>query len=384
MNIAIITGAVSLTIWVYLLLGRGGFWRVAVPSTGRRGGDETRIVAVVPARNEADVIGRAVTSLLRQDDVLLRVIVVDDASTDGTAEVVRHCATDLGASERVEVITGKPLPEGWSGKLWAVQQGIEVATKYAPDFLLLTDADIEHRSDSVRALVEAAEVERVDLASYMVKLHCTTFPEKLLIPPFVFFFLKLYPPKWIADPHARTAGAAGGCMLLRPTALERAGGIAGIRGEIIDDCALAEAIKQSGGRVWLSMTEAAWSIRPYTTFSEIGRMVSRTAFNQLGHSSLLLLVAVLGLVFTYIAPGAVMLVGSRLAMIGGALAFALMMVAYSPMVRFYRLNPLWTLTLPVAAIFYMGATVHSAWRYWSGKGGQWKGRVQDRTGATHA
>ena len=378
MPIAIIAGAVSVCIWVYLLVERGGFWRVSAPAAVRLQVREASIVAVVPARNEADVIARAVESLLRQEHVAIRVIVVDDASTDGTAKVAR------AAGDRVAVMEGRPLPEGWAGKLWAVQQGIEAAAKYAPDYLLLTDADVEHEAGNVASLVAVAERDEVDLASYMVKLHCRTVAEKLLIPPFVFFFFKLYPPKWIANPRNKTAGAAGGCMLVRPAALERAGGIASIRGEIIDDCSLAARIKGSGGKVWLGATESARSVRPYESFGEIGRMISRTAFNQLRHSALLLALAVVGLMFTYVVPIAVMFTASRAAVICGAFAFALMMTAYAPMVRFYRLNPLWGVTLPLAAIFYTGATVHSALKYWSGAGGQWKGRTQDRSGATHA
>lgn len=374
----------SVCIWCYLLVARGGFWRVNARS--RDVGSEWRaeVVAVVPARNEADVIARAVGSLLRQQQVGMRVIVVDDGSTDGTCAVALNAAEEAGTSERVEVIAGSTLPEGWSGKLWAMQQGIAASAKHGPDYLLLTDADVEHQTMNVASLVAIAEREGADLASYMVKLHCVTLAEKLLIPPFVFFFFKLYPPKWIADPRKKTAGAAGGCMLVRPAALERAGGIAGIRGEIIDDCSLAAQVKAGGGKVWLSATESARSIRPYGSFGEIGKMISRTAFNQLEHSGLLLAVAVLGLVLTYVVPVAAMFSASRGAAVGGAVAFAMMMTAYAPMVRFYRLNPLWALTLPLAAIFYMGATLHSALKYWSGSGGEWKGRVQDRSGATHA
>lgn len=384
MPIAIFASAMSVCIWCYLLVARGGFWRVNARS--RDVGSEWRaeVVAVVPARNEADVIARAVGSLLRQQQVGMRVIVVDDGSTDGTCAVALNAAEEAGTSERVEVIAGSTLPEGWSGKLWAMQQGIAASAKHGPDYLLLTDADVEHQTMNVASLVAIAEREGADLASYMVKLHCVTLAEKLLIPPFVFFFFKLYPPKWIADPRKKTAGAAGGCMLVRPAALERAGGIAGIRGEIIDDCSLAAQVKAGGGKVWLSATESARSIRPYGSFGEIGKMISRTAFNQLEHSGLLLAVAVLGLVLTYVVPVAAMFSASRGAAVGGAVAFAMMMTAYAPMVRFYRLNPLWALTLPLAAIFYMGATLHSALKYWSGSGGEWKGRVQDRSGATHA
>ncbi len=378
MTIANWAAAISVCIWVYLVLARGRFWREWVDAVGPFVGERKRVVAVVPARNEADVIGRAVTSLLRQEGLKVQVVVVDDASDDGTAEVARRAAVEAGAPERLVVIAGRALPEGWSGKLWAVQQGIEAAEKYAPEYLLLTDADIEHRERNVGGLVARAERDDLGLASYMVKLHCDTLPEKLLIPPFVFFFFKLYPPRWIANRKRETAGAAGGCMLVRPDALERAGGIGAIRGEIIDDCALAGRVKKSGSKVWLGLTDAAQSVRPYTTFGEIGRMVARTAFNQLGHSGLTLAVAVIGLVLTYVVPVVVLLSGSRFAVECGLIALVLMIGAYLPMVRFYRINALWAVTLPLAAVFYMGATVMSAIHYWSGRGGQWKGRTQDR------
>jgi hopene-associated glycosyltransferase HpnB len=384
MNMAILLGTTSLLIWTYLLFARGGFWHVETPSPEQVSAIRKRIVAVVPARNEAAVMARSVSSLLSQTGLLLQVIVVDDSSTDATAEIAKKAAADLGASARLEVLAGKPLPARWSGKLWAVQQGIDAAMKFSPDYLLLTDADIEHSPDNVARLTSLAEQNDVDLASFMVKLHCESVAEKLLIPAFVFFFFKLYPPKWIASASNKTAGAAGGCMLIRPAALERAGGIEAIRGEIIDDCSLAARVKRSGGKIRLALTDSAHSVRPYNTFDEIGRMISRTAFNQLNHSVWLLAIAVLGLFFTYLAPVGVLFSGSTGAMWCGAIAFALMMIAYAPMVRFYGLNPLWALTLPLAAIFYMGATVHSAISYWSGRGGQWKGRIQDGAGATHA
>jgi hopene-associated glycosyltransferase HpnB len=210
-----------------------------------------------------------------------------------------------------------------------------------------------------------------------VKLHCKTLAEKLLVPAFVFFFFMLYPPRWIADRTPKTAGAAGGCILIRPEWLERAGGIAAIRREIIDDCALAGKVKSAGGNLWLGLTPSTRSIRPYKTLAEIGRMVSRTAFNQLHHSGWLLMVSILGLTLTYLVPPLLLFSHHRAAWICGGLACLAMIIAYRPMVRFYGLNPLWVLTLPLTAVFYMGATLHSAWRFWSGQGGEWKGRVQD-------
>ena len=212
----------------------------------------------------------------------------------------------------------------------------------------------------------------------MVKLHCRSFAERLLIPAFVFFFFMLYPPGWIRDPRRKTAGAAGGCILIRPEALERIGGIASIRHEIIDDCALATAVKRSGGNVWLGATADTHSVRPYTTFSEIEHMISRTAFNQLRHSFWLLFGTVIGILLIYILPLALIASGSATLTVAGLLALALMVIAYLPMVRFYGLNPLWALSLPFSAGFYTCATIHSAMKYWTGRGGEWKGRAQDR------
>jgi hopene-associated glycosyltransferase HpnB len=216
------------------------------------------------------------------------------------------------------------------------------------------------------------------MASFMVKLHCQSIAEKLLIPAFVYFFFKLYPPSWVADPRRSEAGAAGGCILVRPAALVKAGGIEAIRQEVIDDCSLAARVKSSGGRLWLGASATTRSIRPYEGFSEIGRMISRSAFSQLRHSSVLLLLSMLGMAATYLLPPALVFAGHHIvpAALGGT-AWLLMILSYLPVLRLYRLNPLWTLALPVAAVFYMGATFHSAWKYWTGRGGEWKGRIQD-------
>jgi len=336
------------------------------------------IAVIIPARNEADVVGKSVASLLRQSCVdALHIFVVDDNSTDGTAEAVRQAAAQSSHGERVSVTNGRALPPGWSGKLWAVQQGIEQALELRPEFLLLTDADIEHSPDNVATLVRIAETGNYDLASFMVKLHCRSLAEKLLIPTFVFFFFLLYPPRWIRNPRRKTAGAAGGCMLIRPAALERAGGIAAIRQEIIDDCALARAVKRTGGKVWLGLTTDTHSVRAYNTFAEIERMIARTAFNQLRHSAWLLLVTVLGMLLAFVQPLVLLASRSALLVMIGAVAYLLMSASYLPMVRFYQLGPLWALTLPFSAAFFVVATIHSATMYWSGRGGEWKDRTQD-------
>ncbi len=378
-SLAHLAAAVPLAIWIYLLLARGGFFRVshasAVPAV-RHG--SRRIIAVIPARNEADGIGKAVSSLLEQALAPpIQVIVVDDGSTDGTAEVARRAAEAAGAAERLSVLRGTPPAPGWTGKLWAMSQGVAAAAGRNPDFFLLTDADIEYVSGEIAALAEKAETEHLDLVSLMVRLSTATFAERCLIPAFVFFFLKLYPPSWIASPRSSVAGAAGGCMLIRPAALERAGGLTTIRGHIIDDCALARAVKSSGGRIWLGMARQTRSLRVYGSFAEIGAMISRTAFNQLRHSYLLLAATLFGLLATYLAPPLLLLTRDPEMMALGAAAWLLMFACYLPMVRFYRVSSVYALLLPAVALFYAVATVHSAFQYAAGRGGRWKGRAQD-------
>jgi len=375
----IAAGVLSLVIWTYLVLGRGGFWRI-YPSAATAGNmHSVQIAVIIPARDEADIVGRAIRSLLQQNGPnKIHIFLVDDASTDGTAQAARAAAVAEGQAENLTVVHGSPLPPGWSGKLWAMQQGIQQAAKIAPDFFLFTDADIEHAPDSVATLVSIAQAGPYDMASFMVKLHCQSVAEKLLIPAFIYFFFKLYPPAWIANPRRTEAGAAGGCILIRPAALEKAGGISAIRQEVIDDCSLAARVKHNGGCLWLGASAATRSIRPYEGFAGIGRMISRSAFNQLRHSNLLLLLSIAGMAATYLLPPALVFAAHRIApaAMGGA-AWMLMIVSYIPVRRLYRLNPLWALALPLAAVFYVGATFHSAWKYWTGRGGEWKGRIQD-------
>jgi hopene-associated glycosyltransferase HpnB len=372
--------AVPLLIWVYLLTARGGFWRVSrllAPPPVNIGLAKT-VVAVVPARDEAAVIGGAVRSLLQQDYAgAIHVIVIDDGSTDGTAAAARAAAAGLGCARQLSVISGAPLPPGWSGKVWAMSQGVAAAMPLDPDYLLFTDADIHHDADNVAALVTQAETQQRDMVSCMVRLATDCLAEKALIPAFVFFFFKLYPPAWIVSGQYRTAGAAGGCMLLHPGALERIGGLTVIRAQIIDDCALARAIKGGGGSIWLGLTTRARSTRSYGSFAHIGRMISRTAFNQLQHSYLLLWMTMAGLLLTYVLPPLLLLSARPVPMALGAAAWMLMAVAYAPMLRFYRRSLLWGLCLPAVALFYAAATVRSALQYRRGRGGQWKGRAQD-------
>jgi hopene-associated glycosyltransferase HpnB len=380
MHITLIAGGVlSLAAWVYLLFARGSFWQIATPQPAISITTRPTVAVVIPARDEADVIARAITSLLHQQiDATLHIVLVDDASTDSTAAVARQAAETANMAASLTILHGKPLSAGWSGKVWAQQQGISKALELNPDCLLFTDADIEHAPNNLATLVSLAETNHADLTSFMAKLHCESWLERWLIPAFVFFFFMLYPPAWIRDRRRATAGAAGGCMLIRPAALAAAGGIESIRSEIIDDCALANAIKQRGGSLWLGPTDTARSIRPYESVAEIGRMISRGAFNQLGHSTLLLIGTVFGMAILYLLPIALLFSRSSLSISLGSATLIAMLIAYAPMVRFYRLNPLWTLALPAAALFYIGATIHSAIRFWSGTGGMWKGRAQDR------
>ncbi|HWZ78288.1 MAG TPA: glycosyltransferase [Candidatus Sulfotelmatobacter sp.] len=364
--------------WSYLALARGSFWRIknAKPDASDKAGFSGAVVAVIPARNEAELIGPVVTSLLNQC-AAMPVLLVDDASSDGTADVARRAAEKAGKVDALIVIQSKPLPAGWTGKLWSMHQGIERARASNPAWLLLADADVVQGAETVANLGLIASEGHYDLVSFMVTLHCESLAEKLLIPAFVYFFFMLYPPAWIRDTRRSTAGAAGGCMLVRADTLERAGGLEAIRGALIDDCSLARLLKQHGGRLWIGLSDQSQSLRRFETFSDVEHMVSRTAFNQLKHSPLLLLCTIAGMVITYLAPPLLLLTRSRLAIFMGAAAWAAMTMTYSTMVRYYRLNPACALTLPLAALFYLGATMHSALKYWNGSGGDWKGRVQD-------
>jgi hopene-associated glycosyltransferase HpnB len=328
----------------------------------------------MPARNEADVVGPAVQSLLAQDYAgALRIFVIDDHSSDGTAGVVRAAAADH--AQQVTVIPSTPLSSGWTGKMWALSQGVQQAAEFAPDYFLFTDADIVHAADSITSLIALAQSGNFALVSVMVKLQCSSLAERFLIPAFVFFFFMLYPPAWVNNPRRRTAAAAGGDILVRAEALAGIGGIAAIRSELIDDCALAREIKQTGS-IWLGLAQNASSIRSYAGLSGIGRMISRNAFYQLRHSVWLLIGTVLALVITYLAPPVVVFFGGW-ATLWGSAAWLLMSITFWPMVRFYSLSPLWAPLLPLVALFYAGATVHSAVQYWAGRGGEWKERVQD-------
>jgi hopene-associated glycosyltransferase HpnB len=371
----ILFGFLPLAIWLYLLLGRDWFWQLNERDTRGEPPQPAHwpaVVAVVPARNEADVIQHSIASLLVQDyGGHLRVILVDDQSDDGTGDLAR--ALD---SEKLTVLSGAPRPPGWTGKLWAMKQGSDHAG--APEFLWFTDADIAHAPDNLRHLVSRAQEGNKVLVSLMARLSCKSYAEHFLIPAFVFFFDMLFPFAAVNDPKSKTAAAAGGCMLARREALEKAGGIAAIRHNIIDDCALGRAMKAQGP-IWLGLTDRAVSLRPYEHLSDIQHMVTRTAYAQLGYSPLVLAGTLLGLAMVYLAPVMTALFAWGISQMAGWLAWIIMAVMYQPILRFYRLSPLWGLALPLIGLFYAGFTIQSAILYWSGKGGMWKGRAQAGT-----
>jgi len=380
--ITLAIAALCCLIWLYLIGARGKFWRIAPAAAPTLGfASAPRVAVIVPARNEADLIGQTIQSLLAQDyPGPLHIFVVDDQSSDQTAAVVRDAAAEHG--ERLTIIASVPLPSGWTGKMWALAQGVQQASAFAPDYFLFTDADVVHAPQSVSSMVALAEAGNHDLVSMMVTLRCESFPERALIPAFVFFFFMLYPPAWVNSKKHKTAAAAGGDILVRPAALARIGGIAAIRHELIDDCALAREIKRTGS-VWLGLTKNARSIRPYVSFGVIGRMISRNAFYQLNHSAWLLIGTIIGLAVTYAAPPVLLFFGGWAALFGAS-AWLLMTFSFMPIERFYSLSPLWALALPLVAMFYAGATVHSAIQYWLGRGGEWKDRVQDAPLASDA
>ena len=371
---SLILGGLSLAIWAYLVVARGLFWLGGERDDSNLPAAEPAawpaVVAVVPARNEADVIARSLGSLLAQDyPGPFRIILVDDQSEDGTGDAARA----LGGDGRLEVMASADRPPGWTGKLWAVSQGVEHAGP-EPRYLLLTDADIGHDPHNLRRLVARAEADGLVLTSLMVRLHCGTWPERLLIPAFVYFFEMLFPFAWVNRPGPVAAGA-GGCMLARRDALEAAGGIAAIRREIIDDCALARLMKAQGP-IWLGLTERVESLRPYQSLGEIGRMVSRSAYAQLGYSMLALAGVLIGMGLTYLAPPLVALFGSGPGWLAGAGAWLLMAISFQPTLRLYRRSPLWGAALPLIGVIYTLFTLDSAIQVWRGRGGMWKGRAQ--------
>ncbi|TMJ45601.1 MAG: glycosyltransferase [Alphaproteobacteria bacterium] len=367
----------ALAVWLYLIFARGAFWRCSQRDDWPSPQVPARppVAAVVPARNEADCIGRTIASLLAQDyPGPWTVILVDDDSSDGTAEIA-HRGAD--GNERLKVVRSRGLPAGWTGKLWAIKQGIDAAAALPqpPVYVLLTDADIVHATDSVSRLVAHAERNALVLTSLMVKLHCESFAERIAIPAFVFFFQMLYPFVWVNRRQSSVAAAAGGCMLVRADVLQKAGGMDAIRAALIDDCALAKLLK-AHGPIWLGLTERVRSIRRYPAVSDIRRMVVRSAYAQLSYSPLVLGGTVVSMALTYLLPPLLAIFGSGIARVIAVVAWGLMFIAFQPTLRFYRLSPLWGLALPAIALEYMIFTLDSARQYMRGRGGSWKGRLQ--------
>jgi hopene-associated glycosyltransferase HpnB len=361
----ILISILALIAWTYLVAAHGHFWRSTPQLPPRQPSASPAVDILVPARDEAESIAPVMASLRAQRYTgPLRIVLIDDNSTDGTAE-------RAGRADPLEIITGSAKPPGWSGKLWALHQG--VAASRAP-LLLLTDADIVHEPEHLASLVAQLEDLDADLVSEMVALRCSSLSERALIPAFVYFFQMLYPFQYVNDPRSRVAAAAGGTILIRRYALERIGGIEAIRGALIDDVALARAVKR-GGRIYLGHSGLARSIRPYPHLQDVWRMIARTAFTQLEYSWLLLLATVLGLLLLWWVPVLSLAVGQGWVRIAGIASAALAVASYQPTLHRYRCSPFWALALPLIALFYLAATVGSAIDHLLGRGARWKSRA---------
>jgi hopene-associated glycosyltransferase HpnB len=374
------TALMVFAVWLYLTFARGAFWRVSThdspPLLSRQ--DWPSVVAVIPARDEAGYVRESIGSLLQQSyPGRLSIILVDDQSRDQTVVNASQVSQGLATEHSFEIYRGGILPAGWTGKLWALQQGIEQAERAVqpPDYVLLTDADIVYAPGTLLSLVSRAQAEGFVLTSLMAKLRCESFAERALIPAFVFFFRMLYPFSWVNDSKRSTAAAAGGCMLVRRDALSASGGIAAIRGALIDDCALAQKLKNHGP-ISLELTNSVRSIRRYPEIGDIRRMTARSAYAQLDYSPLLLAGTVVGLAAIFLAPVFFALFGSGLAQWFGIGSWLLMAVIFQPMLRFYGRSPLWGAAFPVIALIYLAFTLDSACQHAMGRGGLWKGRFQ--------
>ena len=393
-----LVGSISLVAWLWLVVGRGWYWRTdqqLTPQTLPSGEqfDWPAVSVIVPARNEADVLPDSLPTLLQQDYAgQLRVFLVDDRSEDGTSSVAQHLASDADANERLTVVQGEPLTPGWTGKLWALHQGVNASEPTSSEFLLLTDADITHPPDSIRNLVLKAQNQRLDLVSLMARLRVEAMWERLLIPAFVYFFAKLYPFRWANARRRSTAAAAGGCILVRRDALNTSGGLESIASKLIDDCALAGRIKHHsksprGGRTWLGLTQDVRSLRTYDGLDPVWDMVARTAYAQLNYSPFILMGTVLGMLLLYLVPplsavgGLIALASTQESAMSiwliavGLAAWMLMAGSYLPMLRWHDTSPLYAPLLPFVGVLYTLMTIASAIRSWRGKGGAWKGRT---------
>lgn len=362
----------SASAWAYLIGLHGRFWRSG-PFLDEQAPSENpaSVAVVVPARDEAEHIAQSLTSLLAQNVAAkLHIVVVDDNSSDGTGEISRQ----VGAGDpRLTVVAGSPLPSGWSGKMWAVSQGLARPEVCGADYVLLTDADIVHAPGHLAALLAQAATG-IDLVSEMVQLRCDSFPERATIPAFVFFFQMLYPFRWVASAERSTAAAAGGTMLVSRRALDTIGGVDRICTALIDDVALAREVKGAGYSTWLGHSRLAFSERRYPSFDDVWSMIARTAYVQLRYSPLLLAGTCVGMSILYLAPACAAIGGRGLTRWTGIAVWAAMAGSFQPTLRVYRRNPLWGFALPAIAAFYVAATCGSALRFYRGNGGQWKNR----------
>ncbi|GAA4208955.1 glycosyltransferase [Actinocatenispora rupis] len=377
--ILLVVTVVALAAWVWLAVARGGYWRtdqrLPAATPPERWPD---LAVVVPARDEAAVLAATVPALVHQEyPGVARVVLVDDGSTDGTADVARTLAA--GAPLPLTVVEPGEPPPGWTGKLWALHAGVRAAGD--AELFLFTDADIAHRPGSLRALVTAAGSR--DLVSQMARLRVETGWERLVVPAFVYFFALLYPFRWVNRPGARTAAAAGGCVLVRRAALDAAGGIPAVRDAVIDDVALGRAVKRAGGRIWLGLGDLVHSVRPYPGLGPLWRMVSRSAFPQLHYSVPLLAGTVLGLALLFLVPPAAVVAGlvtaSTATLVLGGAGWLLSAALFLPMLRYYRQPAPLAVLLPLIATLYGAMTVDSALQYARGRNAAWKGRTYPRT-----
>jgi hopene-associated glycosyltransferase HpnB len=386
--IVVAISLLPLAIWAYLLFGRGWFWRCRERDDSPAAAAAVRlrnepdawpsVVAIIPARDEADMIAHSVGSLLRQDyPGRFSVLVIDDQSADGTAAVASAAASEAQDPDRLQIVTGTSPPPGWTGKLWAMRQGLAKVEAGAsgPEFVLFTDADIAYAPHVLSRLVAIARANNSVLTSLMVKLRCRSAVEGWLAPAFVFFFQMLYPFAWVNDPRRATAAAAGGCMLVRRETLHAAGGLEAVRGALIDDCALG-ALMKGQGPIWIGLTEDVDSLRAYPAFTDFHRMVARSAFAELRYSPVRLAGAIGGMALVYVAPPLFAIFARGGAQMAGALAWAMMALSLMPTLRLYGQALVGGLALPAIAAAYVAFTIDSALQYWRGRGGYWKGRVQ--------
>jgi hopene-associated glycosyltransferase HpnB len=362
----------SVVIWVWLLVGHGAFWRSGPVLGAAYPTRPLKVTVVIPARDEAEHIADTLRSLLiQQFNGELKIVMVDDNSSDGTGALARELAV---TDRRLSVLDGELLKTGWTGKMWAVSQGLRQTESLAADYVLFTDADIVHGPGHLASLVSRAERDQLSLVSEMVRLRCESLAERATLPAFVFFFQLLYPFRWVCDPGRTTAAAAGGTMLVAQEALRRVDGVNRISRALIDDVALAREIKRGGHRIWLGHGDQVVSERRYAGFSDVWKMIARTAYVQLGYSPWVLIGTCVGMLLVYVEPVLASLFATGALRWAGAVCWTGMAIAFQPTLWRYRRSPAWGLLLPVIGLFYLMATISSAVRFYQGRGGQWKNR----------